>query len=90
MDKAFEPVLTRNNGTGEIRFTATSELVARESGIERPTAADIRRWLETNADTATHAAFLWLLNHPAKMGHEDGTLTRDGVVRLGLDSYPPA
>ena len=90
MDKAWEPVLTRNNGVGEVRFTVTPELVAREIEIEHPTAADIRRWLEANAEAAERAAFLWILAHPMHPVREDGTSTWDGIVRLGLADYPPA
>lgn len=90
MDKAFEPVLTRDSGAGQVRFTATPELVARELGIEHPTVADIRQWLEANDEAAERAAFLWRLNHPAHPVREDGTSTWDGIVRLGLADYPPA
>lgn len=90
MEKSFEPVLTRDNGVGEVRFTATPDLVAREIGIDRPTVADIRQWLEANVDSAARAAFLWRLVHPMHPVREDGTSTWDGVVRLGLDDYPPA
>jgi hypothetical protein len=89
MERSFEPILSRETPLGEERFTATAELVARETGVERPTVADIRRWLETNADAATRAAFLWRLNHPAHPVRDDGTSTWDGVVRLGPDDYPP-
>lgn len=90
MDRAFEPVLTRNNRVGEIRFTATSELVSRETGIDRPTSADIRQWLEANADLAARADFLWRLTHPMHPVRDDGTSDWDGIVRLRPVDYPPA
>lgn len=90
MERPFEPILSRATALGEEKFTATAELVARETGIERPTVTDIRQWLETNADSVTRAAFLWRIAHPMHPVLDDGTSTWDGVVRLGLDDYPPA
>ena len=90
MEGPFEPILSRNTALGEERLTATAELVARETGIERPTVADIRQWLVANAESVTRASFLWKLAHPMHPVREDGTSTWDGVVRLGLDDYPPA
>ena len=89
MNRSFEPVLSRETPLGEERFTASADLVSRETGIERPTVADIRRWLEANADGAARAASLWRLAHPGHPVLEDGTSTWDGVVRLGLDDFPP-
>lgn len=90
MERSFEPVLSRETPLGEERFTATPELVARETGIERPTFADIRQWLEANAEAASRSALLWRLAHPAHPVRDDGTSSWDGVVRLGPDDYPPA
>ena len=89
MERVFEPILSRKTALGEERFTATAKLVARETGIERPTVTDIRQWLEANADSAARAAFLWRLAHPMHPVRDDGTSTWDGVVRLGPDDYPP-
>lgn len=88
MEKLFEPVLSRNNGMGEVRFTATPELVRRETKIDRPTVADIKRWLEDNADAAAHAASIWRLSHHVHAVGPDGTREWDGVVRLGLTDFP--
>ena len=88
MERSFEPVLSRENGIGEVRFTATPELVRREASIDQPTVADIRRWLEENADAAAHAAFIWHLTHPVHAVGPDGIREWDGVVRLGLEDFP--
>ncbi len=88
MERPLEHIMSRETALGEERFTATGELVARETGIERPTVSDIRQWLEANAESAARAAFLWRLAHPMHPVGEDGTSTWDGVVRLGLDDYP--
>ncbi len=88
MEKQFEPVVSRDNGVGEVRFTATPELVRRETNIDHPTVADIRRWLEENADAAAHAAFIWQLTHPVHAVGPDSTQEWDGVVRLGLEDFP--
>gem|GEM_PF-3655873 len=73
-----------------MRFTATPELVRRETGIEQPTIADIRRWLERNAGAAAHAAFIWHLGHQAHPVGPDGTREWDGIVRLGPEDFPAA
>jgi hypothetical protein len=88
MERSFEPVLSRDNGIDEVRFTATPELVRRETNIDQPTVADIRRWLEENADAAADAAFIWRLKHPGHAVGPDGTREWDGVVRLGLGDFP--
>jgi len=82
MEQAFEHVLTRDLDGTEFRFTATAELVARETGIQAPTAADIRRWLDDNADRATHAAFMYRIKRPIRSPDDDG------IVRLGLYDFP--
>lgn len=88
MERSFEPVLSRDNGIGEVRFTATPELVRRKTNIDQPTVADIRRWLEENADAVAHTAFIWHLTHPFHAVGPDDTREWDGVVRLGLEDFP--
>ena len=82
MEKAFEHVLTRQVAGSEVRFTATPELVARETGINTPTQIDIRRWLNENADAAEQAAVVYKLTHPLRRAGSDG------IVRLGTDDFP--
>lgn len=88
MDTAFEPVISRDDGLGELRFTATAALVSRETGTASLTAADIRIWLEANDRAAMKAAREWRLCHPAHAVLADGTSSWDGIVRLGPDDFP--
>jgi predicted NAD/FAD-dependent oxidoreductase len=90
MEHAFEHIISLTTELGEVRFTARAELVSRETGIERPTMADIRKWLEANPEAAVNAAILWRLAHPVHAIGADGRSTWDGIVRLGLDDYPPS